>query len=70
MTKTTYGVALRAIRERQGLTVSDLAERTGLSRQTLGNLESDRNEPRWSIACRIADALGVGMDKFRTGAGK
>lgn len=50
---------IREIRERLGLTQSDLAERAGVSRQLVGALEVGRHVPRVDAALRLAGALGV-----------
>lgn len=57
---------LRALRERAGLTVADLARATGLSRAALYNLENGDSRPTWDAVQRLADALGVSTDDFRT----
>lgn len=53
---------LRAERERQGLSLADLKERTGMSRATISILENnDRPNPTISTLMRLATALGVDL---------
>jgi transcriptional regulator with XRE-family HTH domain len=53
------GEALRAIRERTGLTVSELARKGGVSQPHLSNIELGRRGGRPPIIRALADALGV-----------
>ena len=49
---------LRALREREALTLSDLAERSGVHRTTIFNIEH-RGRARPSTLRKLADGLGV-----------
>src|SRR4051812_15281944 len=63
---TRFGKRLRELRERAGLTVAQLAEAAGVSRQAVSQWENGtRAEPVFSIACRLADALGVPVTALR-----
>lgn len=53
------GQRVRAERTRQGRTIAELAERTGLQRPNLSRLEHGRHEPSLETLQRVADALGV-----------
>ena len=53
-----FACALRAARERAGLSVAALAGRAGVSRQYLYELERDDKAASLEVACRLADALG------------
>jgi transcriptional regulator with XRE-family HTH domain len=66
---TTIGAALRAARERTGLTQDQLSTRTGMSPQVLSRLERGDTDPRWSTVVRIANALGVSLDALKTTPG-
>lgn len=48
---------LRKIREGIGMSVSELARRTGTSRQTITNVELHGQEPSATLALRIAKTL-------------
>lgn len=50
---------LRRLREQSGLSQSELAERTGLSRPTIWAWESGRTQPRHSNLQTLAHALGI-----------
>jgi transcriptional regulator with XRE-family HTH domain len=54
------GERLRAAREARGLSKSDLARRSGLSRKEVGYIETGRLSPRLSTLLRVLDALGTG----------
>lgn len=49
---------LRYIRERQGLSQADLAERSGVTQATISNLETGR-AARFVTMRKLAEALGV-----------
>ncbi len=51
------GNKLREVREYVGMSVSELARRSGASRQTIINIELHGQEPRVSLALAIAKAL-------------
>jgi transcriptional regulator with XRE-family HTH domain len=55
----TIAANVRALRAAGGLTLPDLAERTGLGRSTLAQLESGRANPSVETLWAIARALGV-----------
>ncbi len=52
-------VRLREVRESQFLTQGELAERSGVSRQTINRLEGGEIEPRFKTIRQLAQALGV-----------
>lgn len=54
--------ALRAARERRGLSQAELAARVDLSRQGLGAIEAGRAMPSVAVALRLARALGVTVE--------
>ncbi len=51
------GARVRAAREREGLTVSELAMRAGMKRPNVSRLEHGRHEPSLDTLERIAKAL-------------
>lgn len=53
------GASLTAIRERSGLTQSDLARSTGVSQGRISELESGSLNVRPATAKALADALAV-----------
>jgi transcriptional regulator with XRE-family HTH domain len=52
---------LRALRERRNLSVVTLAERSGVARATLTNLEAGRGNPTVDTLYALADALGAAL---------
>jgi DNA-binding XRE family transcriptional regulator len=63
---TGFGRRLRALREAAGLSQAALAAQAGVSRNTVGNLEGDWNEPTWPLVLRLASVLGVSTEAFRS----
>lgn len=53
---------IKAIREEQGLTQRELAEKIGITVNWLSKLENKKRIPNVSLAIRIAAALGVKVD--------
>ncbi len=64
----TEGAALRnavaARRETLGMTQSALAERCGVRRETIVNLERGRYNPSLKLALRICAALGSRVEEL------
>lgn len=60
----SLGERLRLLRERKGLLQKDLAQATGLSIQTISNLERDRGRPSISTIKKIAEVLKVPATVF------
>lgn len=50
---------LRQARQRSGLSLGQLAELTGLRRETIAQLEHGRSEPQPYMVHRLAAALGT-----------
>ncbi len=58
----SLAVRLRELRERMGLSLTDLSERTGLTRAAISRLENGWNlNPTLETLYRYAEALGVGL---------
>jgi len=54
---------IRALRQQHGdLTQADLAERIGVTRQTLIAIEQGKYSPSLELAFQIARVFGVGLD--------
>jgi transcriptional regulator with XRE-family HTH domain len=60
-----FSARLKAIRLAKNITITDLAESAGLSRQTIHNYESGEREPTWENVQKIAEAMGVSTEAFR-----
>lgn len=70
MTPDSFAAILRRFREAKNLTVQELAESAGLSRQQVHNLENPApgrpSVPSWPTVQALAEALGVTTDAFRS----
>lgn len=59
-----FGEQVRAYRQRLGLTQKELADRTGMSVRSIGELEACRRRPRPTTVRLLADAFGLtGADR-------
>lgn len=58
----SFAVRLRELRESEGLSVQQLAQRAGLSRDFVHRLERGEREPSLDAAKRLAAALGRGLE--------
>ncbi len=63
------GAGIRAERLRRGLTLTQLAERAGLSPSALSQIERGVTDPSISSLRRIANALEIGFFQFLVQAG-
>ncbi len=55
--------SLKAAREAKGLSLTDVAARSGIDKANLSRLENDPHpNPTWSTLNRIAHAIGVRLD--------
>jgi len=61
------GRAIRGFRRQQGITVADLADRTGLSRGMMSKIENGNISPSLSTLQSLAEALGVPLTGFLKG---
>ena len=67
MTKTkppTIGTILSDLRQQHGLTVYELAKRSGILQTTIARIESGENQPRFATMVALARALHVSLDTF------
>lgn len=55
----SYGLRLKACRRAVGLTQTEFAEKVGLTRSSIANIEADRQMSTIADAERYAEALGV-----------
>ena len=64
-TRPAFGALLRGHRRAHQLTQEALAERAGLSAPGVSLLERGRVEPRFGTVARLADALGLTLERAR-----
>ena len=64
MTQTAITNTIRKLRfERNEMTQQDLAERVGVTRQTINAIELGKYSPSLEVAFRIAAAFGVPLEE-------
>jgi putative transcriptional regulator len=64
MTKTAIANKIRRLRFDHGeMTQQDLAERVGVTRQTVNAIEFGKYSPSLEVAFRIANVFGVGIQE-------
>ena len=56
------GPRLRSVRKQRGVTLTDLAERTGISKSTLSRLENGQRRPSLELLLPLAEAYRVPLD--------
>jgi transcriptional regulator with XRE-family HTH domain len=57
------GPELRRIREERGLTVGELAEKSGISATTIRGMERGAREARGDTVAKLAKPLGLTFDQ-------
>lgn len=62
--------SLKVARKRAGMTLEQVAEATGMMRQSIAKAERATTDPRFSTVARIARALGVTLDSLTTKGGR
>ena len=58
------GKNLKQIRTQKGMTQGDIVRTLGVSRSFVSNIENGKTNPTLSTIKRIADALGVSVDRL------
>jgi len=66
----THGPALRAIRERTGLSKAELARRAGVAHSTVSRAESGQLHLTPAVARAVAEALDVPVTAILYGQGE
>ena len=62
--------SIRPVRLQREMTQQELADRVGVTRQTINAIEGDKYSPSLEVAFEIAKVLGVRLDEiFRYGDG-
>lgn len=60
----TIGEAARESRRRKGISVKELAAKTGVHKNTIINFEKDRIDAKISTVELLADGLGLRIDEY------
>jgi transcriptional regulator with XRE-family HTH domain len=63
------GERLKELREKAGLTQTELAEKVGVKRDAVARWEAGAREPGWSNVVALAEALGVTCQAFNESVG-
>ena len=63
-------IALWEVMKQKGIDVSELSEKTGLSKQMLWSYGAGRSDPKPEYLCAIADALDCSLDLLIRGKEK
>jgi len=64
MTQEALAERLRILRARAGLSLTEAAERTGITRHTIRSLELGRHEARYPTLRKLADGYGVPVEEL------
>jgi len=64
VTTEFFAARLRELREKAGLTQPALAERAGMHKLGIAQLEQGRRKPTWATVVALAEALGVTCEAF------
>src|SRR3954466_10144423 len=62
--QTNVGLRVRALREAMGLSLRDLAQRTGVSAPMLSQVERGETSPTLAVATRIAAGLELTLSQL------
>lgn len=63
--KREFGIRLRKILERKGMSQFELSERTGITPSDICNYVNGKTSPTFYRVDKIAKALGCSVDEFR-----
>lgn len=63
---STFGARLFQLRDDARLSIAELATRSGLTGAAIRYLESGRSQPSWDTVQRLAVAMQVSTEAFRS----
>src|SRR5918998_5028287 len=58
------GAWVRGLRRERGLTLEELAERSGVSRAMISKVERGEKNPTLVVAAKLAEGLGITLSEF------
>jgi transcriptional regulator with XRE-family HTH domain len=61
---------LKRLREKQSLSLTDLAQKSGVNRITIHRIENGKQKPMPRTVRKLADALQVDVEKLRSNQAK
>ena len=64
--KDTFATRLTSLREAAGISQYRLAQISGISKQTISNLERGETSPSWETVQLLATVLNVTCEEFKT----
>jgi DNA-binding XRE family transcriptional regulator len=64
MSAEWFAGRLKELREQAGLTQGQLAERCGVNRFSIAQLEQGRYKPTWESVLALANGLGISCEAF------
>ena len=62
-TPPSVGETVHRLRRGHGLTLDELARRSGVSKSMLSQIERNRTNPTFATVWRLTNALGIGLDE-------
>ena len=65
--QSNFGERLKTLRTEAGLSISELARQSGVSKQAISNIEKRTRDPNWNTVVKIARVLGVSVGEFDLG---
>lgn len=60
----TLGQAMRKARKEAGLTIEELADKSGYSKATISQTETDKHIPKVTTILDLADVLGISVNEY------
>lgn len=60
----TIGESMRNARKKAGMTLSELAEKSGWRSRQISTWERDKYQPRLNAVVDLADTLGISVDEY------
>ena len=64
MSSARPGTALRSLRKRNRLTLTDVSERTGIPTSTLSRIENDQMSPTYDLLLRLSKGLDIDLTQL------
>lgn len=58
----TLSVVIKAAREKTGVTIETLAERTGITERYLYRIENEGKKPSYNVLCKLIRELSISPD--------